>query len=233
MILFYTTHISGEHAFFPPEESRHIGQVLRKQAGARLSFVDGSGGWYAGEIEEMDRKGCSVRIIEKKALPPASFQLHLGIAPTKQPSRMEWLLEKVTEIGISEISLLECSRSERQRVRMDRWERILQSAMKQSLRAWLPRLNDVTPFEEFIRKADLLEQRFIAWCDDEEKDHLKNNLLPAKDVMVLVGPEGDFSPEEISLAKEKGFLPVSLGPNRLRTETAGLVACQIANLINQ
>jgi len=233
MILFYTNNISGDEAFFPQEESRHIGQVLRKQAGERVSFVDGKGSWYEGEIEKMDRKGCIVRIVKKTAIPVSSFRLHLAIAPTKQPSRMEWLLEKVTEIGIDEISLLDCSRSERPKVRIDRWERILQSAMKQSLRAWLPRLNDMIPLENFVQRVDLPGQRFIGWCEDDQKEHFKNNLLPGKDVMVMIGPEGDFTPEEVNLARENGFLPISLGPSRLRTETAGLVACQIANLINQ
>ncbi len=232
MILFYTPEVSGNTAIFPPEESKHIGQVLRKQAGGQLTFVDGQGGRYLGQIEQIDRKGCQVTILDKKQIPKRPFRLHLAIAPTKQPSRMEWLLEKVTEIGVEEITLLECRRSERQRVKLDRWERILQSAMKQSLQAYLPQLNEVVSFDRFIEQ-DPNPQKFIGWCAETEKDHLKNNLQAGIDVSVLIGPEGDFTDEEVKQAREMGYKPIKLGPNRLRTETAGLIACHIVNLINE
>lgn len=232
MILFYTNTIRGDRAVFPPDEARHMGQVLRKRSGEPISFVDGTGGWYEGQIVNMGRDGAEVKILSRKHIPPPDYYFHLAIAPTKQPARMEWLLEKITEIGVQEISLLECAHSERQRVKLDRWERILQSAMKQSLQTYLPKLNPVQTFDHFLKSASG-DQMYIGWCGEMEKEHLKNNLLPGKHVTIMIGPEGDFSEAEVQKAIALNVRPVTLGPHRLRTETAGLVACQIVNLINQ
>ncbi len=222
--LFFTQKIENGFAYLDEEEGRHLVTVLRRKPGDRLHLTDGRGYFYEAELTETGKKHAVARILHTKAADTGySTPLHLAIAPTKQIERMEWLLEKATEMGIQAITLLHCQRSERDTVRLDRLEKVLVSAMKQSLRAHLPALHPMTRFSDFVKtaKADL---RFIAWCAEQPLPHLKTQLQTGKSTLVLIGPEGDFSPEEVQLAETAGFTGVSLGAARLRTETAGLLA---------
>ncbi|MEM9820755.1 MAG: 16S rRNA (uracil(1498)-N(3))-methyltransferase [Bacteroidota bacterium] len=237
MQLFYCHHIEGNFAYFSEEEARHCVQVLRKKEGDQLSFVDGKGTWYEGQIVETGKKTCVLSIL-KKTFPykPLPAKVHLAVAPTKNITRFEWLLEKATEIGISEISPLYCQRSERKKIRLDRLEKIVVAAMKQSLSAWLPKVNALTPFDQFIQGLPELgasSQRCIAHCEIDQQIHLAEKYQAGKDVMVLIGPEGDFSEKELQLAFQHHFQGVSLGPSRLRTETAAVVACHTIQLQNR
>ncbi len=233
MQLFFATDLKDDLIFLGPDEARHATQVLRHAVGDTLTVVDGQGTWYETTILESGKKRCILRVDEKKSTGPrAPFSLHLAVAPPKNISRFEWFLEKATEIGVDEITPLLCFHSERKNVRPERLERILLAAMKQSLKAWLPRLNPMVRLEEFLRKDMPLDgQAFIAHLGDQTRGSLKDNYLPGKDVTILIGPEGDFSPEEIDRASAVGFQAVSLGDSRLRTETAALVACHTVNLM--
>lgn len=221
--LFYAPVVENGLARLDEEESRHLLTVLRRQLGDRLELTDGKGVFYEAEIAETGKKHAVVRILKSTPAPPPAAGIHIGIAPTKQIERLEWFLEKATEIGIQEITPLLCRRSERNTIRHDRLEKILISAMKQSLQGRLPQLNPLTPFADLVRRA-AAPQRFIAWCADTPPPALSASLLPGADALILIGPEGDFTTEEVTLARSNGFAEVSLGPTRLRTETAGLVA---------
>lgn len=235
MILFYTDDIKDGIATLPPEEARHCLQALRKQAGDTIHFVDGKGGFYEGEILEASRKKCTLNIKnEQQNYQAPSFHLHIAIAPTKNISRLEWMLEKATEFGISEVTPLLCQRSERKNTRTDRLQKIMLTAMKQSLKAYLPKLNELTSFKDFIPKNISADTKnFIAHCPENEVlPHLQNAYIKGMNTTILIGPEGDFSKEEVELALQNTYQPISLGNSRLRTETAGLAACHIVNLAN-
>jgi 16S rRNA (uracil1498-N3)-methyltransferase len=207
--------------------------VLRLQNGNQVEIIDGAGGFYKAQITDANPKKCRLKIVEsQKEFGKKDFHLHIAIAPTKNIDRFEWFLEKATEIGIDEITPLLTSHSERKVVNPERLEKILISAMKQSLKAYLPKLNDLTTFKELINN-NKTENKYIAYCHDIQKNHLKDIVAEGRDTLILIGPEGDFSSEEVKLALENGFLVVSLGSSRLRTETAGIVACHIVNLANE
>lgn len=228
--LFYTPRIENGFAYLDEEESRHLLAVLRRKVGDPLQITDGQGFFYETEISETGKRHAVARIISKTAAPAERpFKLHIAIAPTKQMERLEWFLEKATEIGIDEITPLLCKHSERETVRLDRLEKILVSAMKQSLRARLPKLNALTRFQTFAKSASKAN-KFIAWCADVPLPHLSTQLSNTKDIIIAIGPEGDFSDAEIKLALDNGFAGVSLGTARLRTETAGLLAVSAVNL---
>ncbi len=234
MQLFYTTNIQSDLAYFNEEEARHIVQVLRHQVGDTLHFVDGLGTYYQGEIIEARKKKCTLSILHREpAYKQRNFKLQIAIAPTKNISRYEWFLEKATEIGIDQIIPIQCERSERSRLRLDRLEKVLLSAMKQSLKATLPTLLPLSPLREVLENPDLPELRLMAHCAEGEKTLLGENYQAGQDVLVLIGPEGDFSPAEVELALQQGFHPISLGSSRLRTETAGITACSILNYLNE
>ncbi len=233
MQLFYIADISDNEIFLNDTESKHAVKVLRLGNGSRIRLTDGKGGLYTAEITDPNLKKCRLEIIEyKPQYGKRNFEVHIAIAPTKNNDRLEWFLEKATEIGIDEITLLICENSERKMVKPERLEKVLISAMKQSLKTYLPKLNPITSFEEFIRE-NKYSHKFIAHCHSGEKSHLKDKSLKEGSVLVLIGPEGDFSQEEISLAGLYGFTGISLGNSRLRTETAGVVACHIINLANE
>ncbi len=236
MQLFYTNNIQGNYAYLAEDEARHCIQVLRKQVGDILHFVDGVGGRYEGEIVEAGKKKCVLSIKKKiESDPESRVQVQIAIAPTKNIDRLEWFLEKSTEIGITEITPILCQRSERKRIRVDRLQRRILAAMKQSLQTFLPQLNELEPFEKFLNRIKNQEtnvQRLIAHCEEGNDTHLKEKYQVGKNVIVLIGPEGDFSPKEIKMAQAAGFEPIHLGTNRLRTETAGIVACHIIALKN-
>ncbi len=235
MNLFYTTAISEGLAVLPEEEARHCLQALRHRVGDTIYITDGKGGFYEAEITEAGKKSCTARIARAtQEYGRRSCRLHLAIAPTKNLARLEWFLEKAAEIGIDEITPLLCEHSERRRLRPERLEKVLLAAMKQSLKAYLPRLNDMAGFREFIsRPLPEGARGYVATLGEGVKGHLKDNYQAGQDVCILIGPEGGFSEAEAAAAVAAGYLPVSLGAGRLRTETAGVVACHIINLLNE
>lgn len=232
MHLFYTPDINSQTAL-PDEEAGHAVRVLRLQSGDEVELTDGQGNFYRAEIITATPKHCLVRIIE--TMPQAllwSGHLHIAMAPTKNMDRTEWFAEKATEIGFDELTFLNCRFSERKVIKTERIEKILVSAMKQSLKARLPRLNEMTDFARFVTQP-FEGQKFIAHCYKGTKPLLKEVVKSGQDALVLIGPEGDFSEEEVALAEANGFIPISLGRSRLRTETAALVACHILQMANE
>lgn len=233
MQLFYNASLdnSFKQFSFPMEESKHIIKVLRKKEGDVLQLTNGNGYLFEAEILEANPKKCKAQIISSEKTITRLHTLHLAVAPTKMNDRFEWFLEKATEIGVNEITPILCEHSERRVIKPERLKKVMQSAMKQSLQTFLPKLNPLTTYEDFLAKTSG-DLKFIAHCEDNEKAELKRRLAADKDVVILIGPEGDFSNNEISLAYEKGFTPVSLGRNRLRTETAAVYACTVVSIIN-
>ncbi len=235
MQLFYNTEITqkDKQFTFDKTESRHIVKVLRKKTGDHLFITNGKGELFIAELIIADDKKCSINIVSVDKKPkPWNYNLHIAIAPTKNIDRFEWFLEKATEIGIDEITPILCDHSERKVIKMDRLNRIIESAMKQSLKFQLPKLNTLTLFSEFItQKHD--DNLYIAHCEDTDKQNLKLALEPSQNALILIGPEGDFSNSEIITAIQNGASPISLGESRLRTETAGLTAVQTVSFINQ
>lgn len=232
MHVFYTPDIQTR-AELPEEEAAHAVRVLRLQEGDEVMLTDGTGNFYRAAISAASNKRCLVQVLETLPQEPLwTGHLHLAMAPTKNMDRTEWLAEKATEIGFDELTFLNCRFSERRVIKTERIQKILVSAVKQSLKARLPRLNEMTDFHHFV-KQPFKGQKFIAHCYEGEKPLLKDVLKRGEDALVLIGPEGDFSEEEVRLALEQGFRPVSLGRSRLRTETAALVACHLMNLCNQ
>lgn len=235
MQLFYNSEISlkTQQITFDKIESKHIVRVLRKKEGDILKITNGKGLLFDAEISLANGNKCMATIIAIEEKPkPWNYYLHIAIAPTKMNDRMEWFIEKATEIGIDEITPIICSNSERRVVKMDRFEKIMQSAMKQSLKFTLPKLNEAQTFSAFInQKMD--GKICIAHCDEQPKSMLKSIIKPSEKVTILIGPEGDFSSEEIKKALAKNYLPISLGESRLRTETAALVAVNLVSFINE
>jgi 16S rRNA (uracil1498-N3)-methyltransferase len=234
MQLFYNPNINEatENFTFDKEESKHIIKVLRKKGGDILFVTNGLGYLFKTEIVVGSDSKCTVKIISFELAATPKYHLHLAVAPTKMNDRYEWFLEKATEIGISEITPIICDHSERKFVKTDRFDKILQSAMKQSLHYYLPKLNESISFKDFIKqkKEGLL---LIAHCEETDKRSLKSLLKPNENITILIGPEGDFSNKEITLAIENNYIPVTLGSTRLRTETAAIVACHSVVLINE
>ena len=214
------------------DESRHAISVLRHKENDVLHVTNGKGDLFESRIIRAHHKKCELELIHSHHWDEPTPWLHMAVAPTKNIDRFEWFLEKATELGIQEITPIICDHSERDKIRLDRLEKVLVAAMKQSLKYWLPILNEPTSFTDFIARPSTGTQKFILHCRESEKMHLFNATLPQQDSIVLIGPEGDFSKNEIELALKSGFVPVSLGASRLRTETAGVVACHIVNLAN-
>ena len=233
MYLFYTPDIEREQCL-NEEESAHCVRVLRYGVGDDILLTDGKGTTYTARITNANPKHCTFEIIKaQKQQKNHPFHLHIAIAPTKNAERIEWMVEKCTEIGVDEITLLCCRFSERKQMRLDRLNKIILSAAKQSLTPYLPILNDMTDFAAFINAtAHSQVQKFIAHCYEQDKHLLRDAIQRGQDIIVLIGPEGDFSEQEIQSALHNGYLPVSLGQSRLRTETAGIVACHTAVLVN-
>ena len=221
MHLFYNPHIQGSSFELEEQESKHAIRVLRLVGGDRVILVDGRGGWYEAVIVDDHPKRCKLQIeTEKQGYQPLSHELHLAVAPTKNMDRYEWFLEKATEIGISEITPLICKRSERKMVKLERLEKILVSAMKQSLKAYKPKLNEPMGMEEFIN-VERPGTLGIAHCYPLERKSIKE-LDFSGTYTLMVGPEGDFTEEELTKALQAGYTPFHLGSSRLRTETAAL-----------
>ncbi len=231
MTLFYAPNIVPPSHSFDREESAHIVRVLRLKEGDRVHLTDGKGTLYEGEILVAQPKHCEVTLLSHTLIPSHPHTLHVAIAPTKNINRFEWFLEKATEIGIDEIIPLICAHSERKVVKTERLRKILVAALKQSLKSWLPALHEPQTFHALIRQG-FVGQKFIAYCETGSEELLQKVYIPGKSALILIGPEGDFSPEEVVKAMQEGFIPVSLGTSRLRTETAGVVACTIVNMVN-
>jgi 16S rRNA (uracil1498-N3)-methyltransferase len=233
MQLFYNATVEGESCFLNEEESKHSFRVLRLRAGDHVSLTDGIGNLFDAVIEISDYKRTKLRIVDvQRDYGKRNYRIHLGIAPTKNMDRFEWFLEKSTEIGIDEITPLITEHSERTVLKPDRLERVIVSAMKQSLKAYKPRINPLLSIDKFLALNFPNELKFIAHCSDEIRPLLKDVYMPGKDAVILIGPEGDFSEHEISAALKIGFQAVSLGQSRLRTETAGIVSCHTICLLN-
>ncbi|MGB0884085.1 MAG: 16S rRNA (uracil(1498)-N(3))-methyltransferase [Flavobacteriales bacterium] len=227
MRLFYTPNFSAQNNQLSESESQHCLRVLRMKSGERIQVTDGKGKVFSGSISILS-KAVFLEVDEEQVVDNTrNYYLHLAIAPTKQIERLEWFLEKATEIGIDEISLIQTQNSERKRVRMDRLERILVSAMKQSKQYRLPKLNDLQSFSEFMNLDFSESQNWISHCDGNFERQIIKNEDPKQNICILIGPEGDFSPQEIEQAYQAKFRGLRLGDNRLRTETAGIVACQL------
>jgi len=234
MQLFYNPDIdeTTESFSFDKEESRHIIKVLRKKDSDILHVTNGLGLLFETEITLASDNKCIVEVLSIKKSPEPKFRLHLAVAPTKMNDRFEWFLEKATEIGIQEITPVFCDRSERKVINLERFEKIILSAMKQSNETYLPKLNEAISFKEFIKQKNEGLQ-LIAHCEETDKKSLKEVLKPNENVTILIGPEGDFSDKEIALALENNFKPVALGNTRLRTETAAVVACHSVVFFNE
>lgn len=233
MIRFYAPDIR-KCCELPESDSQHCVRVLRMREGQEIEVIDGRGTLFRCRIAMANQHHTLLEIIDEAPLPKVwQPELTVAIAPTKHNDRMEWLVEKLVEIGIDRIVPLRCERSERKDIKLERLEKIAVSAMKQSLKAILPEILPTTPYMEFISSCRA-DGRFIAYCDPSIPRRLfSRELRPGVDTAILIGPEGDFSPKEITAALDTGFAPISLGDNRLRTETAALVAADTFHIINQ
>ncbi len=234
--LFYQPGITNGTLYLDPEESRHCVKVLRKKNGDTLHVTDGKDTLYNCTITDARPERCIFVIESSEQDKKKNFRIHIAIAPTKNPDRTEWFVEKAIEIGVDEISFVECDNSERTSVKIERIEKLAVSAMKQSLKFQICKINNIKPLQDFISQASdpdsYRDQKFIAYVDQTNPDELFNVAGRNQNYTVLIGPEGDFSAAELALALQHGFKKVALGPSRLRTETAGVVACHTLNLIN-
>jgi 16S rRNA (uracil1498-N3)-methyltransferase len=231
MQLFYNPDFDTNTPSLPEEEARHCLKVLRMKKGDTVYITDGKGNIFETRLLTEDPKKCQLQIISTQSESEKPYTIHIAIAPTKNADRTEWMVEKCVELGVDQITFIACEHSERKFFKTDRVEKIAVAAMKQSLKSRLPAIHEIVPFKKFIEQP-LPEQKFIAHLEEGERKLLQHLAQKDKEYCVLIGPEGDFSPEEIRMAQARGFLPVSLGESRLRTETAGIVACHILNLIN-
>lgn len=233
MAVFYQPDIAEGAHFLNEEESRHCVKVLRLRQNDPVTVVDGMGSYYRSTIRDTNPKRCTFDIVSQYRQPTLPYSINLFMAPTKNLDRMEWMVEKLTEIGVNSIQFIECDFSERRVLKLQRLRRKAVSAMKQSGRAYLPTLAELQPL--FSKPIDITDetQKFIAHIDDERRQVLSQVAQPSESYSVLIGPEGGFSPREIAWATEQNFKTVSLGEFRLRTETAGLVVGQTLHTINQ
>jgi 16S rRNA (uracil1498-N3)-methyltransferase len=231
-MIFYTPDINGLRYVLSEEESAHAVRVLRLKAGDAITLVDGRGGLYRAKISGAHHKHCEVEVVaQQPEFGKRSYRLHIGIAPTKNMDRYEWFIEKATEIGIDEITPLLCERSERKQVNTERLQRVMIAAMKQSGKAYLPQLNEMTSFAEWIETKPS-EHAYIAHCNEGDRLSLKTVYQNNQDTIIAIGPEGDFSMQEVMQAHFFGFKSITLGTSRLRTETAGVAACSMVYFFN-
>lgn len=228
----FIADIHNTQALLTEEESWHCAKVLRKKTGENIKLIDGKGNFYDATLDLVNDKKTTAQITGgpfKQEKRP--YTLHLAIAPTKNIDRIEWMIEKAIEIGIDEISFVQCKNSERTVIKKDRIVKIVESAVKQSLQAYIPIVNELKGLKEFISGVSA-DQKFIAHCFEGEKQNIKHTAFESKSTLILIGPEGDFTEEEVKESVQKGFIGLSLGQNRLRTETAGLYVCQAASLLS-
>jgi 16S rRNA (uracil1498-N3)-methyltransferase len=229
--LFYQPLIPQGVFYLDQEESKHCIKVLRRSKDDELKITDGKGFFYTAIITKADAQQCQFRIKETSSEIVKDFSIHIAISPTKSPERIEWFVEKAVELGVDEISFVHCKTTEKPFIKIERLEKVAISAMKQSLKATLPKVNDLIKLDTLMKQSNETS-RFIAYVDHSNPAHLKGVATPSSNYLVLIGPEGDFSDGELLQAIQQGFQKVSLGSSRLRTETAGFAACHILNLIN-
>lgn len=227
MNLFYQPNISqtSRDVSFDTAESRHISKALRKVEGDIINLTNGKGYFFSAKLTNVNSKKCNAVIVNIAKQDPLPYHLHLAVAPTKLNDRYEWFLEKATEIGVTEITPIICDHSERKVINQERYKKIIQSAMKQSLKAYLPELHEAISFKDFLSKEHSEEIKCIAHCEDTHKESLRDLIKKDKSTLILIGPEGDFSTNEINRALSLQITPITLGNSRLRTETAGILAC--------
>ena len=230
MELFYDPQFAGTGRL-NEAESKHCINVLRHKLDDIITVTNGKGSFFECQITSAHPKRCELNLLSHTTEKERPFKLHLAVAPTKSSDRLEWLLEKAVELGVDEITLLQCHHSERKKVRPERIEKVVIAAMKQSLKARLPKINPLTSFKTFIKETGDYHP-FIAHCHASTKEPLKKCYAPNTNALVCIGPEGDFSEQEVADAMALGFTSVSLGDSRLRTETAGLIACHTIHLFN-
>lgn len=233
MNVFYLPDAQLGTISFPEEESKHIVKVLRMKEGDCFCVTDGNGSLYDAELIDAHPKRAMADLSnQRQGYDIRDFKVSIAIAPTKLNERTEWFLEKATEIGIDEVKFFSSYHSERRVANVERFKKIVVAAMKQSVKSKMPLVEEMVSFDKLV-KQKYEGQKFIAWIDDDVKEQLCDLYKKGENALVLIGPEGDFSKEEVALAKENGFVPVSLGEARLRTETAAVVACHTIQLINQ
>ena len=229
---FYSDQISDNFIILPEEEAHHAINVLRKKIGDIIIVVDGKGNLYNTRLDSIIIKNCKLKIIDRTVgYNKSEHYTHIAIAPTKSHDRLEWFIEKVVEIGVQEITFINSHYSERNNIKFNRINKRAISSMKQSLNAFLPKINDIISFEEFIIKCTNIE-KYIGYFDNDNTDILSNIVSKKSNYCILIGPEGGFTYEELERANNCNFTKALLGKNRLRTETAGIVACNILNSIN-
>ncbi len=231
MELFFDPQFTGE-GLLCESESKHCINVLRHKIGDEITIANGKGYYYKGRIISAHPKRCEIENISLQRYEESPYKIHLAVAPTKSIDRFEWMIEKAIELGVNEITPLLCHHSERKKIRTDRIEKVVIAAMKQSLKAYMPIINELTPFKQFI-KENKTTNSFIAHCYNSEKIPLKQAYPSKSDTLLYIGPEGDFSETEVESAIKAGITPVSLGSSRLRTETAGIIACHTIHLLNE
>ncbi|HEX8348919.1 MAG TPA: 16S rRNA (uracil(1498)-N(3))-methyltransferase [Hymenobacter sp.] len=230
MHTFYAPDLTTPTYTLPEEESKHAVRVLRLREGDSVELINGRGGVYQAEVTQAEAKRCQLRITGEQQLARRPYVVHVAVAPTKNLDRMEWLVEKATEIGVDRLSFLRCARSERRELKLERLEKIAVSALKQSGQAWLPQLDEFQDFSTFLSTVEP-RSTFIAHLADDERTELAQVAAGAT-CCILIGPEGDFTPEEIAAARQRGIRPVALGSTRLRTETAALAAVHTVHVAN-
>lgn len=233
MDLYYAPEFVNGNYFLPHDEARHLIKVMRQGIGSQIQVTDGKGTIYNARVLNDNIKKCLVEIIEQQTnYEKRNFYLHLAVAPTKNTDRFEWFVEKAIEIGVDEITPIICDRSERKHINIDRLNRIAVSAIKQSVKAYFPIINEAVKFSNFI-KYNINSQKCIAYCNHSNRMALNNCYKAGSNVLVLIGPEGDFTPSEITEAFDNNYIPITLGKSRLRTETAAIAACNIINFLNE
>ena len=231
MNIFIAT-VQNSIALLTSEESWHCAKVLRKKTGDPVHLIDGVGNFYEGVLELVSENQCNVKITKgPTSQTKRNYYLHLAIAPTKQMDRIEWMIEKAIEVGVDEISFILSKNSERTVVKLERVAKIVESAVKQSLQAYIPKINEIRSFKDLVTQSKA-DQKLIAHCYDGDKKDIKKIVFKSMSTLILIGPEGDFSLDEVEFAQQNSFEALSLGTNRLRAETAGLYVCQAASLLS-
>ena len=230
MFIFYQPNIQQGVNELDREESRHCVKVLRKKEGDSIRITDGKGSFYEATIRQANAKACGFEIIHQQKIKADDFRIHIALSPTKNLDRTEWFVEKAVEIGVHQLSFLFCENSERKVLKTERLYRKAVSAMKQSQRAYLPEINELIKFKDFVAKHEA-QQKYIAYLAKEPSPQLFNIAESKSSYLILIGPEGDFSEEEVVIAQQSGYKTVSLGNSRLRTETAGIAACHTLQLL--
>ena len=231
MFVFYCTEIQGNTITLTGDDARHCAKVLRKRPGDSILLTDGCGTLAKASLTHVSPTDCVAEVLERNTIPPRRIALHLAVAPTKNADRMEWLVEKAVELGVERITFIICDHSERRKIDLDRMHRIAIAALKQSQTAWLPELQMVD-FRDFVTQNQTIPQRYVAWCDDLNTVQFADDTWAEGEILLLIGPEGDFSTEEINTCRSLGYKEVKLGSRRLRTETAALFGCFTVALRN-